>query len=315
MICDTVATTRRCLPSPGSWRALTARALPVCLAVVLLVALGACARGPTPYVAADPAVAGSAGYTDQRIEDNRFRVSFAASARTPEALVEDYLLFRAAEVTLAEGFDWFRLDAATTEPRIAYYRTGILAPVFTTRIFVVRRVAEADTVPDLPVLAAKARGDLSPAGQAALIEVRGRRGGGKGARGGRVIRPVTGGGGRHARAHRRGAKGHHRGHRRARHGKGHTHRKHGHRHGYKTKSSVRFGFGFGYGYGYRYGLGYGYGVYPYGYGPPRPVVTRLEGEAEFRAFAGVKPADDPAAYDARAVVDAIGPRLPLPGEG
>ena len=47
------------------------------------------------------------GYSDRRIEDNRFLVSFAGNSVTSRDTVERYLFFRAAELTLQQGYDYF----------------------------------------------------------------------------------------------------------------------------------------------------------------------------------------------------------------
>lgn len=72
------------------------------LLLLPLLALAACAT-VTPY----QPLAQGLGYAEQRIESNRYRVSYTASARTPRQAVDDYLLYRAAELTLANGHDWF----------------------------------------------------------------------------------------------------------------------------------------------------------------------------------------------------------------
>jgi hypothetical protein len=76
-------------------------------AATALIALSACATG-APYRPA--ASAGGYGYTDQRLEQNRFRLTFKGGASTRRADVEDYLLYRVAELTLADGFDYFILS-------------------------------------------------------------------------------------------------------------------------------------------------------------------------------------------------------------
>jgi hypothetical protein len=86
----------------------------VAVAAVLLTAgLAACAT-PTPY---QPRVAGkpySGGFSEQRIEGDRWRVTFAGNSLTSRETVESYLLFRAAEVTVQSGFDGFTIvDRAT----------------------------------------------------------------------------------------------------------------------------------------------------------------------------------------------------------
>lgn len=84
-----------------------------CLFAVLLL-VGGCAS-LTPY---QPLTEGL-GFTEQKIESNRYRISFTASSRTPAATVEGYLLRRAAELTLAESFDYFLIadQAASGAPR------------------------------------------------------------------------------------------------------------------------------------------------------------------------------------------------------
>ena len=61
----------------------------------------------TPY---QPQMRGSqvsGGYRDQQLEANRFRVSFNGNSMTSRETVESYLLYRAAELTVQNGFDWF----------------------------------------------------------------------------------------------------------------------------------------------------------------------------------------------------------------
>lgn len=57
------------------------------------------------------------GYAEQILEQNRVRVSFAGSTATPRETVEQYLLYRAAELTLERGFDHFVLSRTLTEAR------------------------------------------------------------------------------------------------------------------------------------------------------------------------------------------------------
>ena len=67
--------------------------------------LAGCAGGPTPYQQARDGY----GYSEQRIEENRYRVSFAGNSATTRQTVEDYLLYRAAELTVQTGHDWFEV--------------------------------------------------------------------------------------------------------------------------------------------------------------------------------------------------------------
>lgn len=87
----------------------------------LAMILAACA-GPTPY---GPATERD-GYRDQVLEENRYRVTFSGNTRTPRETVENYLLYRAAELTVASGHDWFRVAEQDTEvqTRLRGFNTG-----------------------------------------------------------------------------------------------------------------------------------------------------------------------------------------------
>ena len=71
---------------------------------VLCVVLGACATAPTVYA---PAGNTDRGYSETRIEDDRFRIVFQAGSDMSIRRAEDMALRRAAEVTLANGGEWF----------------------------------------------------------------------------------------------------------------------------------------------------------------------------------------------------------------
>jgi hypothetical protein len=78
-------------------------------AIALSAGLAACAT-PTPYQPAAPGRSASSsggGYSELRLENNRFRVNFAGNSLTSRETVEGYLLFRAAELTVQNGYDWF----------------------------------------------------------------------------------------------------------------------------------------------------------------------------------------------------------------
>jgi len=78
---------------------------PVLLAAVAAMALSACATA-TPY---QPVGSGGArgGYAEQRLETDRYRVSFSGNSVTSREQVEMGLLLRAAELTTESGYDWF----------------------------------------------------------------------------------------------------------------------------------------------------------------------------------------------------------------
>lgn len=98
---------------------LIGKAAAGCGLAILLVAC----TDPTPYA---PAVERD-GYSDQAIEENRYRVSFKGNTRTPRETVETYLLYRAAEVTVDSGHDWFKIADQDTEAitRFRGFSSGI----------------------------------------------------------------------------------------------------------------------------------------------------------------------------------------------
>jgi len=95
-----------------------------CVLITLagLAVLAGCAT-PTPYQEAN----GSRhGFTETRIENNRFRISFEGNSLTDRETVETYLLYRSAELTVENGFDYFTVvNRATDEDtRLVPYGIG-----------------------------------------------------------------------------------------------------------------------------------------------------------------------------------------------
>ena len=85
------------------------------------LALTACAT-QAPYQQAQSSTA--SGYADQAIEKDRFKVSFRGNSSTPKDQVETYLLYRAAELTLEQGFDYFLVVDRDTESNSRLRATG-----------------------------------------------------------------------------------------------------------------------------------------------------------------------------------------------
>jgi hypothetical protein len=84
-----------------------------------LLILSACTTGPA-YKARGPGE--MIGYTDEQLTSNRYRVTFSGGASIRREQVEDYLLRRAAEVTLQAGHTYFSFDTRSMEV-MTYYRT------------------------------------------------------------------------------------------------------------------------------------------------------------------------------------------------
>jgi hypothetical protein len=77
----------------------------------------------TPYQPASASGSVRNGYSDEQIEENRFRVSFSGNSLTSRETVERYLLYRSAELTLQSGFDYFVLSNRDTEKKTQTYAT------------------------------------------------------------------------------------------------------------------------------------------------------------------------------------------------
>ncbi len=87
-----------------------------------VLALAGCGvPASTPY---RPALAANdTGYLEQRIEENRYRVTFTGNSVTARESVENFMLLRIAELTLKHGFDYFVLDNQDTEPQTYYLQS------------------------------------------------------------------------------------------------------------------------------------------------------------------------------------------------
>lgn len=77
--------------------------------------LSACAT-PTAYGPATSAR--DTGYSQTALATGRYRVSFRGNSLTDRATVEDYLLFRAAELTLENGYDGFTVLRSDTDRNV-----------------------------------------------------------------------------------------------------------------------------------------------------------------------------------------------------
>ncbi len=86
------------------------------MAVLLLAA---CATPPTPYEAVGEV--SRYGYSDEQIDAQTWRVRFAGNSATDRGQVEDYLLYRAAEIAVAARADGFVVLKEDIEKDVAYH--------------------------------------------------------------------------------------------------------------------------------------------------------------------------------------------------
>jgi len=87
----------------------------VTVLIATFLLLAGCAS-PTPYAP----LADRYGYAEQQIEDNRYRVTFNGNTVTAKETVENYLLYRAAELTRTRGYDYFELTDRDTDKSTRY---------------------------------------------------------------------------------------------------------------------------------------------------------------------------------------------------
>lgn len=80
------------------------------------LSLAACAT-PTPFAPIGMSH-GNGGYSEQRIADDRYRVMFTGNAFTSRERVENFLLYRAAQLTLQQGYDGFTMVTRQTDPSV-----------------------------------------------------------------------------------------------------------------------------------------------------------------------------------------------------
>ena len=84
------------------------------LALAASVAVLAACATTTPYQAASKP-GGFDGYSQTMLENDRARVTFGGNSLTKRETVENYLLYRAAEMAVERGYDYFTLAERDTE--------------------------------------------------------------------------------------------------------------------------------------------------------------------------------------------------------
>jgi len=75
--------------------------------------LTACTTSPTLY--APQTAPRGAGYSEYRLEDGRYRVTFQGNPGASANQISDYVLLRSAELALRDGYDWFRVADRMTQ--------------------------------------------------------------------------------------------------------------------------------------------------------------------------------------------------------
>ena len=88
------------------------------LAIAAVLGLAGCATPSTPYQAAGQ---GRHGYLEGQIDADTWRVRFSGNRATDRGVVEDYVLYRAAEITLEQGANGFVVVREDVEKDVSFY--------------------------------------------------------------------------------------------------------------------------------------------------------------------------------------------------
>jgi len=84
-------------------------------------ALAAACATTTPYQPADKR---GLGYKNQQLETAKYRVTFQGNSLVDRATAENYVLLRAAQVTLENGFDSFEIVSQNADGLSTYRTSG-----------------------------------------------------------------------------------------------------------------------------------------------------------------------------------------------
>ncbi len=96
--------------------------------IATVAILTACATA-TPY---QPSASANLrnGFSEMKIEKDRVKVTFDGNSLTDRQTVETYLLYRAAELTKAAGYDYFVLTDRATDKETRIQDTGFNDPYY-----------------------------------------------------------------------------------------------------------------------------------------------------------------------------------------
>lgn len=106
---------------------MMSRLIPIALCTLVLAGCETPKLGVTP-----PQV----GASDQMLEPGRFRVTYRGESHVGRTEVRDHALLHAAEVALANGYDWFEIvdrHADVGPPTSAHFSMGVGSAAFGSR--------------------------------------------------------------------------------------------------------------------------------------------------------------------------------------
>ena len=87
--------------------------------MALSLAIAGCSTtGSTPYQPVSTSNRAAGGFSDERLATGDYRVTFSGNRLTSRETVESYLLYRSAELTVEQGYDWFVIVDREVEHRV-----------------------------------------------------------------------------------------------------------------------------------------------------------------------------------------------------
>jgi hypothetical protein len=75
--------------------------------IILLVALISIVSCSTPY----QTYSGRGGYSENKLSDNKFKISFSGNLYTPMYKAKDFALLRSAEIADQNNFKFFKIES------------------------------------------------------------------------------------------------------------------------------------------------------------------------------------------------------------
>ena len=95
------------------------------LGFLLALCVAGCASPQLYHPDSDPGI-GSYGYSELPLDSTRYEVTFTGDYNTPSETVDQYALFRSAEITAAHGYDYFVVEHTRHRSQVYHHRTQLV---------------------------------------------------------------------------------------------------------------------------------------------------------------------------------------------
>ena len=101
--------------------------------IVLLITLCGCSAQTLYQPNPEPRI-GNYGYSELPIDSERYEVTFTGDYDTPTETIDQYALYRSAEITAAHGYDYFIVEH-TRHWNMRYHRRVQLVTTYKIRMY------------------------------------------------------------------------------------------------------------------------------------------------------------------------------------